>query len=234
MGITAGRERYYRRDIALGDGARGVEATVSSAVPGVPPGVWHGQTADWLGLSGVVSDEQMKALFGLGMHPNAAVLVARELGQGGLAEAGHEGRKAWTGRPRLVLDQVSERLCRPLTKAEMRAVRQRTAAHAFTAEYHWAPAYGAELGRFLAARSGPQRRAVTGYDLTFSSEELSLLFALARSRGTGRCPRGDGRGRGVAGAACARGTHRTGRLRPATGRAGPAGHRLPALRVPCR
>ncbi|MER6433768.1 MobF family relaxase [Streptomyces sp900105245] len=58
-------------------------------------------------------------------------------------------------------------------------MRQKTAAHAFTAEYHRAPADGAELSRFLAARSGPQRRAVTGYDLTFSSEELSLLFALA-------------------------------------------------------
>ncbi|MFF4438399.1 hypothetical protein [Streptomyces sp. NPDC001621] len=41
--------------MALGDGARGVEATVSSAVPGVPPGVWHGQGAEALELSGVVS-----------------------------------------------------------------------------------------------------------------------------------------------------------------------------------
>ncbi|MFI5689570.1 hypothetical protein [Streptomyces sp. NPDC051636] len=44
-GITAGRERYYRRNIALGDGAQGSALTVSSAVPGVPPGVWHGQAA---------------------------------------------------------------------------------------------------------------------------------------------------------------------------------------------
>ncbi|MER6434507.1 MobF family relaxase [Streptomyces sp900105245] len=189
-GITAGRERYYRRDIALGDGAQGRALTVSSAVPGVPPGLWHGQAANALGLSGVVSDEQMKALFGLGMHPNAAVLVARELGQGASLKRAMKAAKLGPAVPRLaelspldreiqhVLDQVGEQLCRPLTKAETRAVRQKTAAHAFTAEYHRAPADGAELGRFLAARSGPQRRAVTGYDLTFSSEELSLLFAL--------------------------------------------------------
>ncbi|MEU7306299.1 MobF family relaxase [Streptomyces sp. NPDC007206] len=189
-GFTAGRERYYRRDIALGDGARGIEPTVSSAVPGVPPGVWHGQAARVLGLSGVVSDEQMKALFGLGMHPDAKVLVARELERGASLKRAMKAAKLGPAVPRLtelssldrevqqVLDQVGEQLCRPLTKAEMRQVRQRTAAHAFQAEYHRPPADGAELGRFLAARSGPQRRAITGYDLTFSSEELSLLFAL--------------------------------------------------------
>ncbi len=189
-GITAGRERYYRRDIALGDGAQGRALTVSSAVPGVPPGVWHGQGADVLGLSGGVSDEQMKALFGLGMHPNAIVLIARELEQGASLKRAMKAAKLGPAVPRLaelspldreiqqVLDQVGEQLCRPLTKAETRQVRQKTAAHAFTAEYHRAPADGAELGRFLAARTGPQRRAVTGYDLTFSSEELSLLFAL--------------------------------------------------------
>ncbi|MGW5036364.1 hypothetical protein ACWEQW_34440 [Streptomyces nigra] len=77
-----------------------------------------------------------------------------------------------------VLERVGEQLCRPLTKAETREVRMRCAARAFEAEYHRTPADGAELGRYLAARSGPQRRAVTGYDLTFSNEELSLLFAL--------------------------------------------------------
>ncbi|OKJ80705.1 hypothetical protein AMK32_23280 [Streptomyces sp. CB01883] len=142
--------------------------------------MWHGQAADRLGLSVVVSDEQMKALFGLGMHPDAQVLVARELEQGASLKRAMRAGKLGPTVPRLaelspldreiqqVLDQVSEQLCRPLTKAETRQVRQKTAAHAFTAEYHRAPADGAELGRFLSARSGPQRRAVTGYDLTFA------------------------------------------------------------------
>lgn len=189
-GITAGRERYYRRSIALGDGAQGVELTVSSSVPGVPPGVWHGQGATALGVSGVVSDAQMKALFGLGMHPDAAVIAARELDKGATLRLAMKAAKLGPAVPRLkesspldkeieqVLEQVSERLCRPLTRSERRDVRMRCAARAFEAEYHRAPADGAELGRFLAARTGPQRRAVTGYDLTFSSEELSLLFAL--------------------------------------------------------
>ncbi|MER7000703.1 MobF family relaxase [Streptomyces sp. NPDC000410] len=188
--FTAGRERYYRRDIALGDGAQGAELTVSSSVPGVPPGVWHGQAARALGLSGIVSDAQMRALFGLGMHPDAEAITARELSEGASLKRAMKKAKLGPAVPRLaelspldkeieqVLDRVSEQLCRPLTKAETKDLRMRCAARAFEAEYHRAPADGAELGRYLAARSGPQRRAVTGYDLTFSSEDLSLLFAL--------------------------------------------------------
>ncbi|MGW6144404.1 MobF family relaxase [Streptomyces sp. NPDC055140] len=188
--FTAGRERYYRRNIALGDGAQGTELTVSSDVPGVPPGVWHGQAARLLGLSGIVSDVQMRALFGLGMHPDAEAIAARELSEGASLKRAMKAAKLGPAVPRLaelspldkeieeVLERVGEQLCRPLTKAETKSLRMRCAARAFEAEYHRAPSGGAELGRFLAARSGPQRRALTGYDLTFSSEELSLLFAL--------------------------------------------------------
>ncbi|MFI9019315.1 MobF family relaxase [Streptomyces griseus] len=189
-GITAGQERYYRRNIALGDGAQGTEPTVSSSVPGVPPGVWHGQAAAALGLSGLVADAQMRALFGLGMHPDAQAIAARELSEGASLKRAMKAAKLGPALPQLaesspldkeieqVLEHVTEHLCRPLTKAETKDLRMRTAARAFEAEYHRAPADGAELGRYLAARSGPQRRATTGYDLTFSNEELSLLFAL--------------------------------------------------------
>ncbi|MEU5241680.1 MobF family relaxase [Streptomyces lydicus] len=188
--LTAGRERYYRRNIALGDGAQGSELTVSSSVPGVPPGIWHGQAARALGLSGIVSDAQMRALFGLGMHPDAEAIAARELSEGASLKRAMKAAKLGPAVPRLAelspldkeieqtLERVSEQLCRPLTKAETKDLRMRTAARAFEAEYHRAPADGAELGRFLAARTGPQRRAITGYDLTFSSDELTLLFAL--------------------------------------------------------
>ncbi|WP_241720655.1 MobF family relaxase [Streptomyces lydicus] len=189
-GLTAGSERYYRRNIALGDGAQGSTPTVSSNVPGVPPGLWHGQAARDLGLSGIVSEEQMRALFGLGMHPNAEAIAARELAQGASVRQAMRAGKLGPAVPQLaelspldreieqVLQQAGEQLCRPLTKAETKDLRMRTAALAFETEYHRAPADGAELGGFLAARTGPQRKARTGYDLTFSSEELSLLFAL--------------------------------------------------------
>lgn len=189
-GITAQGERYYRRNIALGDGAQGSEPTISSTVPGVPPGTWHGQAARDLGLSGTVSETQMRALFGLGMHPDAEQIAARELARGASLRQAMKAARLGPAVPQLAelspldqaieqaVQQADERLCRPLTKAETKDLRMRTAALAFENEYHRAPADGAELGRFLAARTGPQRRARTGYDLTFSSEELSLLFAL--------------------------------------------------------
>ncbi|MGW4935138.1 MobF family relaxase [Streptomyces sp. NPDC004166] len=189
-GITAKGYRYYRRSIAAGDGAVGGVATVSSSVPGVPPGVWHGQAADVLGLSGVVSEEQMRALFGLGMHPDAEQIAARELTRGVSLRQAMKAAKLGPAVPQLpelspldkkieqVLQHAAEQVCRPLTKAEIRDLRHRTAALAFEDEYHRAPSDGAELGRFLAARTGARRRAVTGWDLTLSSEEASLLAAL--------------------------------------------------------
>lgn len=188
--ITEGREGYYRRNIARGDGAQGTELTISSSVPGVPPGVWHGQAAAALGLAGIVTDAQMRALFGLGMHPDAEAIAAQALSEGATLKKAMRAARLGPAVPQLaeaspldkdiaeVIEHVSVQLCRPLTRAEKKDVRMRCAARAFTAEYHRAPADGTELARFLAARTGPQRRAVTGYDLTFSSEELSLLFAL--------------------------------------------------------
>jgi len=190
QGITAAGYRYYRRSIAAGDGAAGGRPTVSSAVPGVPPGIWHGRAAGVLGLSGEVTEAQMRALFGLGLHPNAEEIAARELAAGASMRQAMAAAKLGPALPRLaesspleqeidrVLGDAAERLCRPLTKAEKQALRRQTAAAAFEAEYHRRPADGAELGRFLAARTGPRRHARTGYDLTFASEELSLLFAL--------------------------------------------------------
>ncbi|MFF3256999.1 MobF family relaxase [Actinacidiphila glaucinigra] len=189
-GITAAGYRYYRRNIAAGDGARGGQVAVSSSTPGVPAGQWHGAAAVRLGLAGEVTEPQMRALFGLGMHPDAEAIVARQARAGASSAAALRAARLGPALPRLsevspldrqieqALDAESERLCRPLTKAEAKQVRMAVAAQAFRAEYHRVPDDGAELGRFLAARTGPQRQARTGFDLTFSSEELSLLFAL--------------------------------------------------------
>ncbi|MDX2733626.1 MobF family relaxase, partial [Streptomyces sp. PA03-2a] len=189
-GLTAKNYLYYRRNIAAGDGALGSEPAVSSDEHGVPPGVWHGQAAGAMGLSGVVSEPQMRALFGLGMHPDAVQIVARKLGEGSTSKEALRAARLGPAVPQLselspldeeierVLQHAAEQLCRPLTKTETQDLRMRTAARAFEAEYHRPPGDGAELGRFLAARTGPQRHARTGFDLTFASEELSLLFAL--------------------------------------------------------
>ncbi|MFE4304825.1 MobF family relaxase [Streptomyces sp. NPDC056891] len=188
--VTAENYRYYRNNVAAGDGVQGGGPAVSSSQPGVPAGVWTGRAAAVLGLAGQVTEPQMRALFGLGMHPDAEERIAAELARGASPRQALKAAKLGPAVPQLsdqspldkqieeVLDLAAERLCRPLTKSERRELTHRTAALAFEGEYHRKPADGEELGRYLAARTGSRRRAVTGWDLTFASEELSLLFAL--------------------------------------------------------
>ncbi|MGP4004802.1 MobF family relaxase, partial [Streptomyces sp. 8N706] len=182
--------RYYLRNITVADGVRGSAGAASSSVPGVPAGVWQGRAARALGLEGTVTKAQMRSLIGLGMHPEATRIIAEE--QAGGASPGQAVRAAKLGPavPQLaelspldqqiehVLQEAAQHLCRPLTTAEAHRLRMRTAAAAFEEEYHRPPADGLELGRYLAARTGPQRQPRTAYDLTFSFAE-SELWALA-------------------------------------------------------
>ena len=72
--ITAGDGyTYLTRHVAHGDagvaGAR--DAAAYYTAQGNPPGGWTGRGAPLLGLAGrEVTEEQMKALFGLGEHPD--------------------------------------------------------------------------------------------------------------------------------------------------------------------
>ncbi|MEV6013639.1 MobF family relaxase [Streptomyces sp. NPDC051976] len=197
--ISAGSGyRYwnYLRGRAL-DGAQSPHRlrTGRPLLAAVPEGRWQGRGATALGVSGVVSADQMQALFGLGLHPNAGSIIAAGLRDGdGTVSAAARGR-AWRaarlGPPVLnlsesspldravqeVVEAVEEERCRPLTAGERRQVRLRIAAVHFEEEYRRRPADGAELGRFAAARSGPQRISRTGLDLVFSFPD-PVLWAL--------------------------------------------------------
>src|SRR4051794_3307677 len=77
--ITAGDGyTYLTRQVAAGDSSpeRGKSAAEYYTETGNPPGAWMGSGLSSLGLSGQVSEEQMTALFGQGLHPNAAAIMA--------------------------------------------------------------------------------------------------------------------------------------------------------------
>lgn len=107
-----------------------------------------GRAARVLGLSGVVSEPQMRALFGLGMHPDAVKIVARKLGDGDTSKQALRAARLGPAVRQLselspldeeieeVLQHAAEQLCRPLTKAETRHLRMWSAARVFEAEYH--------------------------------------------------------------------------------------------------
>ena len=81
--ITAGDGyTYLTRHTAHGDAEATGEhdATAYYTAQGNPPGVWTGRGAPLLGLAGrEVTEAQMRALFGLGEHPDSEAITAAYL-----------------------------------------------------------------------------------------------------------------------------------------------------------
>jgi hypothetical protein len=143
-----------------------------------------------------VSEDQMKTLFGFGLHPNADKIVKHLISQG----AGQAAAKAAVrlGRPFRVND-ASTKLRRSLALAyrdhnlnqgehwnapienQLRAQIQTTIARKmFTEQHGREPADDHELGEFIARGSREQTASVAGYDLTFTPvKSVSVLWALA-------------------------------------------------------
>ncbi len=68
---------YYTNEVATGDIKRepGRELGDYYTADGNPPGVWMGSGLSLLGVSGAVSEDQMRALFGEGLHPDADRII---------------------------------------------------------------------------------------------------------------------------------------------------------------
>ena len=166
--ITAGDGyTYLTRQVAAGDSSpeRGKSAAEYYTETGNPPGVWMGRGLEALGVSGRVSEEQMTALFGLGLHPNAEAMmaeyrqehVAAGMSERQLAKVAEQARRAASlGRPfpeykdlAPFEERVAERLA---------AIRR---------EIGRAPT-GAEEKKVKREEAKRQRRAVAGFDLVFT------------------------------------------------------------------
>jgi hypothetical protein len=125
---------------------------------GNPPGIWLGGGAATLGVAGgVVSEAQMRALFGHGAHPNTEAMLAA-----GAAEAATR-----LGARYPVFEQLPPRLDRIAA-----------ACREFEAE-HGRPPTTTEADRIAAVETRRERRPVAGYDLVFTPvKSVSLLWAL--------------------------------------------------------
>ena len=69
---------YLIRQVAVQDGRLSPGETLAAyyAASGQPAGRWSGRGSSQLGVCGVVTDAQMRALFGEGLHPNAEAIRA--------------------------------------------------------------------------------------------------------------------------------------------------------------
>lgn len=185
---------YYTSETVSGDAKRetGRELGDYYTADGNPPGVWVGSGLATLGVSGTVTEEQMKALYGEGLHPNAERIITAEQAAGKSVEeataAAKLGRSYYaysTGGTDLSarINEGYARFERTNHREpdvnERRVIRAREGAQAFRAAKGREPADKEELGRYITAATRPTQQAVAGFDLVFSpSKSVSTLWAL--------------------------------------------------------
>jgi conjugative relaxase-like TrwC/TraI family protein len=158
---------YLTRQVAAGDEGRSAGQALADyyTASGNPPGRWMCSGAADLAVSGRVREDQMRALFGRGMHPDAEQIITLELA------AGRTQRQA---RRAAKLGRAFDRFQRLEPRAERVAAR----LAAFEAE-HGRPAGKVERSKIEAAEARRERRPVAGYDLVFTPvKSASLLWAL--------------------------------------------------------
>ena len=162
--------------------------------PGPAP-AWPGSTGFTAGDP--VTAEQMKALFGLGLHPLAAQRLAQLEGPD-LTDADYQAVTR-LGAPFKVFDndispfrvEVARRIAAvnqadglpgdwPVPAAIRARIRTEVATEYFRAEHGRDPDGPRELAGIIAKLSRPRTDAVAGYDLTFSPvKSVSTLWAVA-------------------------------------------------------
>ena len=201
--LTAGSGYDYltRQVAALDATERGHTGLASYYTErGESPGVWIGSGMD--GIDGLaagdpVTAEQMRALFGCGLHP-LAELRQQQLEGPDLTLRDFQDA-ARLGTPFKIVDndlipfrlEVAERIAalntaigRPadasIAAADRARVRTQVAREFFLAEHGREPMDARELAGQIAKDSRPQTQTVAGYDLTFSPvKSVSTLWAVA-------------------------------------------------------
>jgi conjugative relaxase-like TrwC/TraI family protein len=201
--LTAGSGYDYltRQVAALDSTAKGHTGLASYYTErGETPGVWIGSGLD--GIDGLtagdpVTTEQMRALFGCGLHP-LAELRQQQLEGPDLTQADYQD-VARLGTPFKIVDsdvspfrlEMARRFAAINTAAGLPAgaalpaadrarLRTEVAREFFRAEHGREPMDARELAGQIAKDSRPRTQTVAGYDLTFSPvKSVSTLWAIA-------------------------------------------------------
>ena len=198
---------YLTRQVASGDHprVRGESLADYYTATGNPPGTWTGTGLDQLGVSGTVTERQMRALFGHGLHPDAdwlrvertaLYLAAGETPDRAAAAAERDvrlGRKFPTFTPRiegwrdrLTTGYADEAVrlglgsAKDLTGQDRDRVRTMVGTDTFREVHGRDPRTESELRTWIAQQARPARQPVAGYDLVFTPvKSVSVLWALA-------------------------------------------------------
>lgn len=180
---------YLTKQVAAHDATEKRQAGLASYYEekGEAPGRWLGTGLAGLDLAegDVVTEEQMRLLFGQGRHPRSGEPEAAERGWGGLGRAFPTFDA--TSLRQVTAQAFSEHNTsrgmawnHPILPEERARIRTRVVREVFEQRQGRAPVDEAELTTFVAKASRPAQVPVAGFDLTFSPvKSVSTLWALA-------------------------------------------------------
>ncbi|WP_426120662.1 MobF family relaxase [Kocuria sp. LHG3120] len=177
---------YYTSEVASADELRSGDRELGDyyTVAGMPPGQWVAHSQALLGVSGEVSEAQMAALFGEGIHPEADRILAAS-GSAVEVALGQKYRRYNAANTELTR-RLEEEIARherttgaAPTREERQAIRGRIGGQLFRETHGRDVRNKEELGRFITSQTTPKQQTVAGYDLVFSpAKSVSLLWAL--------------------------------------------------------
>lgn len=200
---------YYLRQTATHDASeRGHDSLADYySAKGESPGVWMGSglvAFESISSGDTVAEDQVRALFGLGRHPDAAAIEDRVYAEQRDAGAARKDAQraalaaSQLGQPFRIYNSASEfrrRCAQAFTDHnlargqrwnsaitdEVRAeIRTRVAREMFVAEFDRAPGNDRELSGWIARNSRHATTAVAGFDVCFSPvKSVSVLWAIA-------------------------------------------------------
>src|SRR5215207_3254676 len=195
--LTAGSGYdYLTRQVAVLDATEKGHVGLASYYTerGETPGVWIGAGLggiDGLNAGDAVTAEQMRALFGAGLHP----LAEERLEQLGAADLTDTNIKAATqlGAPFKVYAgdvspfrvEVAKRIAtrnravgrlggEPISATDWVRVRTEVAREFFRNQHGRDPIDAREIAATIAKQSRPRTQTVAGYDLTFSPRQIGV------------------------------------------------------------
>ncbi len=192
---------YLTRQVAAGDTAVSGRTGLAAyyAQRGEAPGRWIGAGLADLGTAGQVTEQQMKNLFGLGIHPDADKIIDAAAAAGTSVPAAASTTRlgspystfaaaplnaAWRKALAIAFTDANRAAGLPadwpVPEADRRAIRTTVGTEMFHQTYRRPPTSAHELTAFITRASRPAPTAVAGFDVTFSPvKSVSTLWAIA-------------------------------------------------------